>query len=275
MENLNKDIENHYNKPDLFEEIIKRLIEKGINQSAVTRSDISGVDEFHVRGAAVSIELAGTINITGKKVLDIGCGLGGPCRMLAEEFNCTATGIDLSNEYIRTAIAISRLVKLDDKTSFIQGDATKLPFDDASFDIVWTQHAQMNIPDKSRLYSEISRVLKSGGHFMYYDIFRKTDEEVTYPMPWAGSADMSFLITTEEMHQILSKFGLSATSAIDQTDAGIHFFETMFTKMKEQGPPKIGLNILMGESTKPKLMNLADHLKRGVLMLQSGVHIKR
>ena len=163
LETLNKNIENHYFKSSLLEDILKRLEEKGVDLNNVKRTDIAGVDEFHVRGAAVSKELANAINMNGLNVLDVGCGLGGPCRMLAEEFNCTATGIDLSNEYIRTATGLSKLVKLDDKTTFIQGDATELPFDDNVFDVVWTQHVQMNIPDKIKFYSEIFRVLKPGG----------------------------------------------------------------------------------------------------------------
>jgi ubiquinone/menaquinone biosynthesis C-methylase UbiE len=45
-----------------------------------------------------------------------------------------------------------------------------MPFDDATFDVVWTQHASMNIPDKVGLYNEIYRVLKSGGYLAIYDI---------------------------------------------------------------------------------------------------------
>ena len=69
----------------------------------------------------------------------------------------------LSNEYIRTAKEAYKegkqegLVKLEDKLfHLIQGDATNLPFDDESFDIVWTQHVQMNIAnEKQQFYSEI------------------------------------------------------------------------------------------------------------------------
>jgi len=115
MESLNKSIENHYLKEGLYEDIINRLKEQNIALDNVKRADIQGADEFHVRGATVSKELAKSINISGLNVLDVGCGLGGPCRMLADDYNCQTTGIDLSNEYIRTATKLSELVNLDNK----------------------------------------------------------------------------------------------------------------------------------------------------------------
>jgi ubiquinone/menaquinone biosynthesis C-methylase UbiE len=274
MENLNKNIENHYLKEDLYEDIVNRLKEQNINLNEVKRADIAGVDEFHVRGASVSKELAESIDLKGATVLDVGCGLGGPCRMLADKYNCKTTGIDLSNEYIKTAKGLSKLVNLDSKTSFIQGDATTLPFDDSTFDVVWTQHVQMNIPDKKMLYSEISRVLKPGGHFLYYDILKKSDGEVNYPMPWASTSDMSFLFKETDMDAFLTKFGLTKEQSNDQTQAGIDFFDALVAKLKEFGPPKMGLNVLMGETTKPKLLNLLGHLKSGELELKSGVYKK-
>ena len=274
MENLNQNIENHYLKKELYEDIVNRLRELDIDLNEVKRSDIAGADEFHVRGAAVSKELAESINLEGATVLDIGCGLGGPCRMLADEYNCQATGIDLSNEYIRTAKELSKLVRLDSKTSFIQGDAANLPFDDNTFDVVWTQHVQMNIPGKEKLYSEISRVLKLGGRFLYYDILKKGDGEINYPMPWASTSDMSFLFKETEMDAFLTQFGLTKEQSNDQTQAGIDFFDALVAKLKEFGPPKMGLNVLMGETTKPKLLNLLGHMKSGELELKSGVYKK-
>lgn len=272
MVKLNQNIENHYLKEELYEDIVNRLKEQDIDLNKVKRSDIAGADEFHVRGAKVSKELANSINLKGASVLDVGCGLGGPCRMLADEYNCQATGIDLSTEYIRTAKELSKLVNLDSETTFIQGDATKLPFDDNTFDVVWTQHVQMNIPDKEKFYSEISRVLKVGGHFLYYDILKKEDGEVNYPMPWASTSDLSFLFKEEEMGSFLKQSGLTKEQSTDQTQAGIDFFNALVAKLKEFGPPKMGLNVLMGETTKPKLMNLLTHLKSGELELISGVY---
>ncbi|MBO0322078.1 methyltransferase domain-containing protein [Muricauda sp. CAU 1633] len=274
MNPLDQKIEAHYHKEGLFEEILTRLENQNIDLKRLQRTDIAGVDEFHVRGAAVSKELAKTIDIEGKKVLDMGSGLGGPCRMLADEFNCTATGIDLSPEFVRTANALSKLVGLEDKTFFIQGSAAQLPFEDNSFDVIWTQHVQMNIPDKQKFYGEAHRVLKSGGHFLYYDIFRKKDGDILYPMPWASEEALSFLIKNDEMAQIVENLGFKPLSKTSQTETGIEFFTSLLAKVKQYGPPKLGLNVLMGESTVSKLTNLLAHLEKGLLMLESGVYQK-
>ncbi len=274
MNHLDQKIAAHYQTDGLYQEILNRLANLSVDLSHVQRSDIAGVDEFHVRGASVSKELAKTIDIEGKTVLDMGSGLGGPCRMLADEFNCTATGIDLSPEFVRTANSLSKLVGLEDKTFFIQGSAAQLPFEDNSFDVVWTQHVQMNIPDKQKFYGEAYRVLKPGGHFLYYDIFRKNDGVIQYPMPWASQENLSFLIKNGEMAQIVENLGLKSISKQDETQAGIEFFTSLLAKVRQHGPPKLGLNVLMGDSTVSKLTNLLAHLQKGLLMLESGVYQK-
>ena len=274
MVDLHEIIENHYFREDLYEDILNRLTKQGIDLEKITRADLSGVDEFHVRGAAVSQELAGTIDLKGASVLDVGCGLGGPCRMLADEFDCKCTGIDLSAEYIGTATKLSKLVGLSDRTTFVQGNATDLPFEEKTFDVVWTQHVQMNIPDKDKFYFEIFRVLKPGGYLLYYDIFKNREGEIGYPMPWASNGGQSFLFKSEDMERILSDLGFSKVHFQDQTKAGVDFFEAFIAKLKKLGPPKIGLNVLMGETTKPKILNLLTHLKQGTLALQSGAYRK-
>lgn len=275
MERPSSPVQAHYHRDGLYEAIINVLQQQGRDPNNITRNDIAGVDEFHVRGAAVSKELASMIDLHGFKVLDVGCGVGGPCRMLAEAFNCNVTGIDLNHEFIRTAKALSTLVRLDKQTAFLQGDAADLPFENNSFDAVWTQHAQMNIADKQKLYTGIYRVLKPGGYFLYYDIFRKTNEAVNYPMPWADSPAISHLVTPGEMHEILTGSGFSLITATDQTKAGISFFESSFAKTNQYSLPTLNLSLLMGASAKAKLINLKEHLHKGILMLGSGIYQKR
>ncbi len=275
MEQLNTLVENQYHLSGLYENILARLGEQEVDMDNVSRNHIAGVDEFHVRGAEVSRELARGIGLDNSVVLDVGCGIGGPSRMLADDFNCKVTGIDLSHEFIRTASALSQLVGLQDKTEFVQASALDLPLEDASFDVVWTQHVQMNIKNKSKFYSEIDRVLSSKGTFVYYDIFRKNGEDVDYPVPWADDASLSFLDTPANMQCILRELGFRKIQSTDQTYEGSQFLMGLFENLRKNGPPKIGLNVLMGASTKEKLVNILKGLDEQKILLQSGIYKKQ
>ncbi|MDD2279420.1 MAG: class I SAM-dependent methyltransferase [Bacteroidales bacterium] len=272
---MNSQIEEHYYHPDLYNDIINRLKELNVDLNNVTRKDIARVDEFHVRGVEVSRELAKTANINSSKVLDIGCGIGGPCRMLADEFNCEAIGIDISKEYVVTATKLSKLVGLGRKTKFIHGDATNLPFKNNEFDVVWAQHVQMNISDKLSYYSEIHRVLKNNGVFIYYEVFKKGHGEINYPVPWADESKISFLEQSSAMNSILEQLGLTKNLSTDQTESGIKILEKISVRTSENIVPKLGLNLLMGASERNKTTNLLNGLKDGKIHLESGVFKKQ
>ena len=266
-------VEKHYHRDNLYDTIMNRLHD--LDVTAITRKDISGVDEFHIRGAAVSMELANEAGFTNNnKVLDIGCGLGGPCRMLADEFGCDVTGIDITEAFIQTAQRLTALIKLEDKITFLKADALQLPFDDESFDFAWTQHVQMNIEDKKTFYSEMRRVLKTGGNFIYYDVFTKNNELLHFPLPWADEASLSFLITIHELDELLQSLGFSKIHTKDQTPAGIKFFTELFEKMAKGESLKIGLPLLIGVSSKEKFDNLYCSLKENKLEIQSGIYQK-
>ncbi len=274
MNKTNQRIETQYVCTNLYKDIVVRLEEQNIDLNQVTRAHIAGVDEFHVRGVQVTKELVQEIDFQNLNVLDVGCGLGGPARMLADEFNCTVSGIDMSHDFIDAAQKLSALVKTNGSTEFVQGDALDLPYSDNCFDVVWTQHVQMNIEDKTKFYQEIDRVLKPGGSFIYYDIFRIGDNNINFPVPWADRDEVSFLGTKHNMDSILTKLGFTKTQTKDQTKKGATFFRGMLEKIKLSGPPKLGLNVLMGASTKDKIGNILNGLETGKIELESGVYKK-
>jgi len=243
--------------------------------NTILRNDLSGVDEFHVRGAEVSEELASQIKLDYSRVLDVGCGLGGPSRMLADKYHCHVTGIDLNQEYISTAQGLSDLVGLGEKTNYIRSDALDLPFENGSFDVVWTQHVQMNIHHKLKFYSEIERVLSPQGTFIYYDIFCTEGGQVNFPVPWADEPSSSYLVTPLEMDDMLERLCFKNLQLTDQTGKGKQFLLKLSDTLKANGPSLLGLNVLMGSSTKDKLGNLLKGLLEGQIVLQSGIYMKR
>ena len=273
--NNDSEIASHYSHARLYEAIIAALGNAGIQPNQVTRKDLAPIDEFHVRGQEVSHELAAAAGLQpGMRILDAGCGLGGACRMLADEYGCDVTGIDITADYIRTAQQLSLLTGLQRKTRFIQGSVLSLPFDNNSFDAVWTQHVQMNIADKKTFYTEIHRVLTTGGRFIYYDILSHDHLPFNYPVPWASDASLSFLVSTHQLHTLLQETGFQRVRVTDETAKGIAFFNNLFTRIAQKGLPALGLHLLMGDTALEKLYNLHTNLIEGRIMLESGLYEK-
>ena len=90
------------------------------------------------------------IDTTSRVLVDVGSGIGGPARYLAESLGCRVVGIDLTAEYCRLAEVLTARTGLADKVEFRAADALDLPFGDGEFDAVWNQHVAMNIADLLR-----------------------------------------------------------------------------------------------------------------------------
>ena len=127
-------------------------------------ADLGVLEDFHTLGRSATRQLAELAEINScDEVLDAGSGIGGTARFLADRYRCNVTCIDLTEEYCETARWLNRLVGLDNRISVRQGDVTDLPFAQASFTVVMSQHVQMNVLDKTRLYQQARRVLVTGG----------------------------------------------------------------------------------------------------------------
>ncbi|MEV7318065.1 methyltransferase domain-containing protein [Streptomyces microflavus] len=106
---------------------------------------------------------------TGQWALDIGSGVGGPALTIAQHSNAQVVGIDLS--HLRTTKARERAARIGPSlpVQFVEGDATRLPFPDATFDVCYSFEAICHMPDKLQVHTEAFRVLKPGGRYLGYD----------------------------------------------------------------------------------------------------------
>ena len=266
--NLNQNIQAHYAKPDIGKQILAALEKAGKDIDRLTPGDLAPIDEFHIRGRAATLELAQAAGVDStKRVLDVGSGLGGPARALAREFGCQVTGIDLTEEYCRVAEMLSGRIGLSTHLEFLQGDALDLPFADATFDVVWTEHVAMNIPDKSRLYRQMHRVLKPGGTLAIYDILAGPAGPVHFPVPWARVPQSSFLATPDELRLFLDEAGFRIADWADTTDLARAWFAALAGKVRKEGLPPLGFHLLLGPEFKEMARNQRRNLDEGRIVL--------
>ncbi|GMH19004.1 hypothetical protein Nepgr_020845 [Nepenthes gracilis] len=105
----------------------------------------------------------------GQKVLDVGCGIGGPLREIARFSSTSVTGLN-NNEYQLTrGKELNRIAGVDETCNFVKADFMKMPFPDNTFDAVYAIEATCHAPDAVGCYKEIYRVLKPGQYFAAYE----------------------------------------------------------------------------------------------------------
>jgi MPBQ/MSBQ methyltransferase len=100
------------------------------------------------------------------KLLDVGCGVGGSSRILAQDYGFEVTGVTISPQQVKRA---QELTPEGVNAQFLVDDAMKLSFSDASFDVVWSVEAGPHMPDKAIFAKELMRVLKPGGVLVVAD----------------------------------------------------------------------------------------------------------
>ena len=128
----------HYDGPGLVDRIKTALSAIAPEDQPLTVPQLAMLDQFHTRGILATAELAGAAGLkAADKVLDLGCGIGGPARYLATMFGCSVTGVDLSPSFVEAAEYLTARCGLADRVAFKVGDALHLPFDDGAFDAVF------------------------------------------------------------------------------------------------------------------------------------------
>jgi ubiquinone/menaquinone biosynthesis C-methylase UbiE len=264
----------HYANRDLEATILNALVAAGKDPECLRAEDLAAIDEFHVRGQKATREFSLDVGFQrNMKVLDLGSGLGGASRHLAREFGCRVVGLDLSADYCRVAASLTRRMGLSERVCFKQGNALDIPYLDASFDIVWTQHASMNIADKATLYREIWRVLRPGGKLAIYDILAGPGGEVHFPVPWAREPDTSFLITSRQLLDTLRQTGFQIDIWRDVTQSGRSWFRHM-QQIRKDAPQALGLQMLLGSDFRQMAHNQFLNLEQDRIMLIEAV-VKR
>ncbi len=256
----------HYTSGGLLDRIQEGLDRHGV-KPPYALDTLALFDEFHIGGRQATEGFIGKLKVNaGSRILDLGCGLGGPARYVAKITGARVTGIDLTPEFVEAGRALTGLALMLDRVDISQGSVLDLPQKDSRFDAAYMIHVGMNIADKEALAREVFRVLKPGGKFGIYDVMSVSDEAISYPVPWASDAGQSALSSPEQYRDALKAAGFELDSETDQTGFAQNFFARLVANQRgSDGPPPLGLHLVMGPDTKTKVRNMIDNIEKGII----------
>lgn len=262
MTGPNDNIVAHYTKGGVFDRIIEGLAAQGKTAGTLAPEDLKPVDEFHIGGIEATDDLLGQLAIGSEtRVLDIGSGIGGTARHIVTLHGARVTGLDLTPEFVETARRLTELVGLE--VDFRVGSALDMPFEADQFDLATLIHVGMNLPDKSKLFSEAARVLRPGGTFAVYDVMRMGDDHPSFPLPWASVPEASFLETPETYLEAAAAAGFTMTARRERGAFARDFFAKLAASLAGSAPPPVGIGLLMGADTPVKIGNMVAAVDAG------------
>lgn len=259
-----REISGHWSMGGLAETILGALEDAKIDIAHLTAQDLEPIDNMHGGGAEATREIMAALSPTpDQHLLDIGSGIGGPARLLASEKGVKITGIDLTPEFCDVAVMLTEKTGLSGLLDFRQGSALELPFDDVSFDGAYTHNVTMNIPDKASFYAEAHRVVKPGGLFVSAGLAEGPNGPPFFPVPWAKVPGDSHLVTPDETCRLIEAVGFEIVEMIDKTEAMLAFYDRKRKQIAAEGPPALGVNIILGDDGKLRLKNSARSVEEG------------
>ncbi len=288
------DVALHYSRGGLMERLRSALLEEGVDPDRPTIADLAPYDHFHGRGVEATEELAGLLAVKpADRILDIGSGIGGPARYLADRFGCRVAGIDLTAEFCAVARVLTRALGLEDRVAFEECNALAMPFADASFDGAYSMNVSMNIADKAGFYREIHRVLKPGGRgeaperwskggspggrgeafgspgawLVLSELAQGPGGAPDYPTPWAETAAASFLATPAETRRGLEAAGFAIVKWRETAQEALAY-GARSRALVERGekPPHRAVQLIHGERAAEMAANVARGLAAASLV---------
>ena len=258
---MTNSVAQHYGNDGIVPRIVSALADAGFDTNDLEPNVFAGADEFHIGGRKGSEYVAKALDIEpGQRLLDIGSGIGGPARFIANTLDVTVEGIDLTPEFVEAAVEISEMVGMTEQVSFEVGSATSIPFEDDTFDASTMLHVGMNISDKGLLFSEMARVTKPDGSIVVYDVMRTGEDDLVFPMPWSSTAEYSFVDTVDAYVKAAENAGLDLLTVDDHAEMALSFFSNPPSE-----PPPVNLGHLMGTGMPEMVANAGNAIKSGTV----------
>lgn len=233
----------------------------------------AGIDQLHTGGMAATKVLLEWLPKSVTKGLDMGGGLGGCGRLIANNYACSMTVSDLDASYIRAGQLLNDSLAPAPNCHYVVANSLNLPFADDSFDFVLSQHAMMPIHDKQQVLSEAARVVSSQGYLLLHEVYLAPGADasaVAYPTPWASDDGHSHLQTWSDFLQDCSAQGWQLVQSEDETEQSLAWITKARSQSGKQRSP-LNAGLALGPEAGRMSANVMANLEAGLLEVRRAL----
>jgi SAM-dependent methyltransferase len=155
---------------------------------------------------------------SGKTLLDVACGAGGPALRIAAITGCSVVGIEVHEQAVTTARSLAVERGLAERAEFRSVDANRpLPFSDASMDAITCIDAINHFSDRPRVIAEWARLLKLGGRLLFTDPITLTGPLTSEEIAVRSSAGFYLFVPHGYDEGVIAHCGLRLLACEDAT----------------------------------------------------------
>jgi SAM-dependent methyltransferase len=156
---------------------------------------------------------------TGKCLLDVACGSGGPALRIAERTGCSVVGVDIHEDAVATANSLAAQRELSERAEFHVADATtRMSFPDERFDAITCIDAINHLPDRAHVIAEFARLLKPGGRLLFTDPITVTGPLTGEEMTIRSSIGVFLFVPSGYDQHVIEQSGLRLLRCEDVTE---------------------------------------------------------
>jgi SAM-dependent methyltransferase len=153
------------------------------------------------------------------RVLDVGCGSGGPAMQISRTSDCEVVGVDVREDALAIANRMAAEASLGSRVSFRRAHAGKpLPFEDATFDAVLCIDSVNHLPRRAGIFGDWARLLRSGGRLLFTDPTTVTGVLDSDEIAIRSSTDFYLFVPPGEDERLLAQAGLKVIRIEDATE---------------------------------------------------------